>query len=226
MKKLTFVIFLFILLGEQIMGAVKITTVFDNTSLNPNCTPEWGFAAVLELPDETILFDTGNDGHILFDNLTALGFGETTFSKVVISHMHWDHTDALGRYLAQWPNAQVAAPGPLSSVSGARVVGEGDSIECGPLRLEVLRTSGHTPDSVSYYCAAAGVCFTGDALFAGSVGGTGSDAAYKEQLDHLRRKILTLPDETEIHPGHGPMSTVAIEKRANPFFRPGFGRTG
>ncbi|MBN1482095.1 MBL fold metallo-hydrolase [candidate division KSB1 bacterium] len=98
------------------MGAVKITTVFDNTSLNPNCTPEWGFAAVLELPKETILFDTGNDGQILLDNLTALGFGETTFSTVVISHMHWDHTGGLTRVIQANPEAVVYLPGTAQEV--------------------------------------------------------------------------------------------------------------
>lgn len=92
------------------MGAVKITTVFDNTALEPSCSPEWGFAAVIELPNETILFDTGNDGQILFHNLSVLGFGETTFSKIVISHMHWDHTGGLSKVIQANPEAVVYLP--------------------------------------------------------------------------------------------------------------------
>ena len=92
------------------MQSVRITTVFDNTSLNSNCTPEWGFAAVIELPHETILFDTGNDGQILQDNLKALGFAQTKFSKIIISHMHWDHTGGLSRMLQLNTDAHIFLP--------------------------------------------------------------------------------------------------------------------
>jgi 7,8-dihydropterin-6-yl-methyl-4-(beta-D-ribofuranosyl)aminobenzene 5'-phosphate synthase len=92
------------------MQSVKITTVFDNTALDSNCTPEWGFGAVIELPNETILFDTGNDGQILRNNLIALGFSQTSFSKIIISHMHWDHTGGLQQMIQLHPKAQVFLP--------------------------------------------------------------------------------------------------------------------
>lgn len=104
-----FVFFLSLLYGKDVMN-VKITTVFDNTSLNPNCTPEWGYACVIETPEETVLFDTGNDGDILESNLKTLGFEKTNFAKIIISHMHWDHVGGLKRMLDLHPDAKVYLP--------------------------------------------------------------------------------------------------------------------
>lgn len=148
-----------------------------------------------------------------------------TVGWILITHLHWDHIDGLERFLEVWPGARVIAPAPLAAAPGARTVDEGEVIEAGPFRFEVMRTSGHTPESVSFHCREAKLCFVGDALFAGAVGGTLSEELHAEQLDHIRRKILTLPDDTELLPGHGPATTVAIERKANPFLQRGFGKT-
>ena len=97
-----------------------------------------------------------------------------------------------------------------------RHVVHGDTVRVGNLVGEVLATPGHTPDSISL--AFPGIVFTGDALFAGSVGGTSSPGCAKQQIDAIRRHILSLPDDYEVHPGHGPASTIGIERRGNPFF--------
>ena len=177
------------------------------------------------LADETshhgVLIDAGGFDQRLVDVVIGR---KLQLGHVLITHLHWDHTTKLPQYLGHWPKARVVAPAPLSAAPGARVVKGGDTIEAGPLRFHVLRTSGHTPESVSYYCPSAGVCFVGDALFAGAVGGTTSDAEHDEQIGNLRDHVLSLPDETELLPGHGPITTVRIEKTANPFLRPGFGR--
>ena len=86
----------------------------------------------------------------------------------------------------------------------------------GKLTGRVLATPGHTPEGVSL--AFPGHVFTGDALFAGSVGGTASQANYDQQIAAIRTQVFSLPPETEVHPGHGPSSTVAVERRYNPFF--------
>ncbi|MCX7013384.1 MAG: MBL fold metallo-hydrolase, partial [Candidatus Sumerlaeota bacterium] len=71
---------------------------------------------------------------------------------------------------------------------------------------------------ISYVVADEGIVFTGDALFAGSIGGTSSDKRKAEQIAHIRAKIFALPDETLVCSGHGPASTVGTEKACNPFF--------
>jgi glyoxylase-like metal-dependent hydrolase (beta-lactamase superfamily II) len=142
---------------------------------------------------------------------------------ILITHLHADHVHAVGDYAGRW-KAEVIAPAPLAAVPDARIVADGQTVYAAGFEFRVLRTSGHTPESVSYYCEREGICFVGDAIFAGAVGGTSTDELHAEQLGWLRRHILSLPPETELHSGHGPATTVAIEKAANPFLQPGFTR--
>lgn len=148
-----------------------------------------------------------------------------TMTHILLTHLHWDHTDALGDYLRYWPDALVVTPEPIPGIRHKTVVHPGDVLAVGPFSFQVLDTSGHTPESISYYCPQKQICFVGDALFAGAVGGTSTDSLFDRQIDNIQRHIMTLPGQTEILPGHGPMTTVLIEKTANPFLQPGFTRT-
>ncbi|MBI3735871.1 MBL fold metallo-hydrolase [Candidatus Sumerlaeota bacterium] len=143
---------------------------------------------------------------------------------ILITHLHPDHIGGIAEYLRAW-SCDVFAPAPIPAVPTARIVGEGDIIRCAGFEFHAYKTSGHTPESVSYYCERERFCLVWDAIFAGAVGGTSSDALHAEEIGHLRRVILELPPETELLSGHGPVTTVAIEKKANPFLKPGFGRT-
>jgi len=136
-------------------------------------------------------------------------------AKVFITHDHYDHTNGLVEVRDKYRPEIYAGRALCAGVKAIRV-DHGDTISIGQLTGTVLDTSGHTPEARSLYVP--GMVFTGDALFAGSVGGTASQAAAEQQLDLIRRHIFTLPPETEIHTGHGPSSTVAIESRYNPFF--------
>ena len=92
----------------------------------------------------------------------------------------------------------------------------GESVAVGPHRFEVRHTPGHSPGSVSL--VGSGMVFSGDALFAGSIGRTdlpGGD--YETLIASIRRELLTLPDDTLVLSGHGPPTTVAAEREANPF---------
>lgn len=144
---------------------------------------------------------------------------------ILITHHHHDHIEAVADY-ARVFGAHVVSPAPHRLAPAARIVAEGDVFDVAGFRVEVFKTSGHTPEGITYYLPEAGICFVGDAIFAGAVGGTSEDRLHEEQLGHLRRTVLRLPPETELHSGHGPMTTVAIESRGNPFLKPGFGRTG
>lgn len=146
-------------------------------------------------------------------------------THILLTHLHWDHTDALGDYLRYWPDALIITPEPIPGIRHRTVVRPSDAFSVGPFGFRVLDTSGHTPESVSYYCREHGICFVGDALFAGAVGGTASDQLFQQQLGNIQRNLISLPDETEILSGHGPLTTIAIEKRANPFLQPGFTRS-
>ncbi|MDO4756159.1 MAG: MBL fold metallo-hydrolase, partial [Parabacteroides sp.] len=95
---------------------------------------------------------------------------------------------------------------------------DNDTVTFGKSELQVLTVPGHSPGSVAFYNQEAGFAIVGDALFAGSIGRTdlwGGDT--QELLTAIRNKLLTLPDDTVIYPGHGPKTTVLHEKSENPY---------
>ncbi|MBS7640458.1 MAG: MBL fold metallo-hydrolase [Candidatus Bathyarchaeia archaeon] len=95
---------------------------------------------------------------------------------------------------------------------------DGDEIKVGELRVKVLHTPGHTPGSISLYIEEERVVFTGDTLFAGSIGRTDfPGSSYEKIMLSIRERLLSLPDDTRVYPGHGPWTTIGIERRENPF---------
>jgi hydroxyacylglutathione hydrolase len=97
-------------------------------------------------------------------------------------------------------------------------LGDGDVVEAGGVQLRVIHTPGHTPGSVSFYSADGGFLLSGDTLFQGSIGRTdmpGGD--YDQEMQSIIGKLLVLPDETVVLPGHMQQTTIAREKQTNPF---------
>ena len=111
-------------------------------------------------------------------------------------------------------------PGPPPDITGDLTPGE--TIRAGDIALEVRHTPGHSPGSVTFVDHVGRRAFTGDALFAGSIGRTdlpGGDM--RTLLASIRSQILTLPDDFAVLPGHGEASTVGDERRGNPFLARG-----
>ncbi|HEX4201406.1 MAG TPA: MBL fold metallo-hydrolase, partial [Chthoniobacterales bacterium] len=135
--------------------------------------------------------------------------------SIFITHTHEDHVAALEEIAAE-TSAKVFGPA-LEPVSGATTVQERDRFEIGRLGIEVRLTNGHSPGGVSYVITglAAPVAVVGDSLFAGSMGGAPN--AYGLALKNNREKLMTLPAETIVCPGHGPMTTIGEERQHNPF---------
>jgi hydroxyacylglutathione hydrolase len=155
--------------------------------------------------------------------LRVLRDGDYGLEYILITHKHADHCDATADVASAFPAAKIVmheldahAIGPLAS--RALPVKDGDDLPFGDdVRIRVLHTPGHTDGSSSY--AFRSIVFTGDTLFAASVGGAYGDAStYEDILNSVRSKIFTLPDDTVVMPGHGPPTTVALEKAHNPFF--------
>lgn len=95
---------------------------------------------------------------------------------------------------------------------------DGDEIRVGDSSLKVLAVPGHSPGSIALYCPDSRFVITGDALFAGGIGRTdlpGGD--YKTLIDSISSRLMTLPDDTVVYPGHGMPTTIGAEKRQNPF---------
>lgn len=106
----------------------------------------------------------------------------------------------------------------LRSPEPDRLLQEGDTIQLDRLQFRVLHTPGHTPGHISLVCQTH--AFVGDVIFQGSIGRTDIPGASSRQLiESIQRKIFTLPDDTILHPGHGPDTRVGAEKQHNPFVR-------
>lgn len=98
------------------------------------------------------------------------------------------------------------------------LLNEGDVLEVGSIRLEVLFTPGHSPASICFYNRAEGYVIGGDVLFLDSIGRTDLPGGDMDTLlNSIRNKIFPLPDDTIVYPGHGPSTTVGREKKHNPF---------
>jgi hydroxyacylglutathione hydrolase len=155
--------------------------------------------------------------------LRAIDEGPYALRYILITHKHADHCDATADIARAFPKAQiimhksdVSAIGALAS--SALPIRDGDELPFGEnAAIRMLHTPGHTDGSSCFMFRST--LFTGDTLFAGSVGGAfGTLSTYRDILDSVRTKIFTLDDATVLMPGHGPPSTVAEEKAHNPFF--------
>lgn len=142
-----------------------------------------------------------------------------SLSTVLITHGHSDHTGGLNYVLRRFPRIiiivdhQERVHGP-----SVRHPEDGEEFSVGNLNLKAISTPGHTSGSTCYLVNGS-VCFVGDTLFAGSVGGTHQNSeSFRTELASISSKILSLPDDTILLPGHGPATTVGEEKEHNPFF--------
>ncbi|HEY1656110.1 MAG TPA: MBL fold metallo-hydrolase [Candidatus Tumulicola sp.] len=156
--------------------------------------------------------------------LRVLSDGRYELDYVLITHKHADHCDAAAAVAQRYPQAQivmhpldVAALGPALA-KRTRPLVDGEDLPFGKEgRIQALHTPGHTDGSACFLFDAN--LFTGDTLFAGSVGGAfGDRSTYGDILASIRGKIFTLPEATAIMPGHGPPTTVGLELQHNPFF--------
>lgn len=103
-------------------------------------------------------------------------------------------------------------PEPSNYLSG------GERVEFAGYSFEVLFTPGHAPGHLCFYCERANLLLAGDSLFAGSIGRTDLPGGNHQQLlDSIRTQLLVLPDDTRVLPGHGPDTTVGMERLSNPF---------
>ena len=106
----------------------------------------------------------------------------------------------------------------VSSLSIAHELNDGDRLKLGHEELEVISVPGHSPGSIAIYCAASRFVIVGDALFKGSIGRTDLPGGnYAQLIKSITTRLLSLPDDTTVFPGHGPATTILDERRFNPF---------
>ena len=160
-------------------------------------------------------FDSGADATPMLDFARQR---ELKLSGIFITHTHGDHVADLDTLLAQGDDPVPLHCNRQEPWNGAELFIEGDSFAIGELSVETRTTWGHAKGGTTFVIRglARPVAVVGDALFAGSMGG--GVVSYSDALRTNREHIFSLPDETVICPGHGPLTTVGEEKRHNPFY--------
>jgi hydroxyacylglutathione hydrolase len=158
-------------------------------------------------------FDTGAD---CSEMLQFVKKKNLAVKLILLTHAHPDHVADLPR-LHKETGAPVFISGRELAPS-ANAIEEGKHFQLGKIDIESRLTWGHSPGGMTYIARGLvrPLAIVGDSLFAGSMGG--GSVSYKDALQNNLEKILTLPDDTMICPGHGPMTTVGEEKQHNPFF--------
>ena len=159
------------------------------------------------------VIDTGGNPDAVIKKAIELGLKP---EKILLTHAHFDHAGGLQKLdkafaCPVWIDKKEPKP---SGSRNYKYIADGEILKLGKIDIEILFTPGHTPGGVSY--KVGDTVFSGDSIFAGSMGRANS--SWPRLFDSITQKLLTLPDETRLFPGHGPATTVREEKMHNPFF--------
>lgn len=157
---------------------------------------------------------------------------------VIITHAHFDHIFGVAEVLRHWNipvymdareelsfeyNRQMVSRVGLDVPENFpyTAVNEGDVIEAAGFRLEVISTPGHAPGSLCFLDREKKLMFTGDTLFAGTIGRTDlKNSDYDQEILSIMEKLIILDPDIRFYPGHGPSSTIGRERTSNPFLEP------
>jgi len=181
-----------------------------------------------------IIIDPGADASAIVNAVREAGL---SIELIVATHNHVDHVGALRQvkeatgapYAVHEADAESLMPDVFGRMLGVmmsrslkappkpdRLLQDGDVIEVGDLKFSVLHTPGHTPGGISL--RGDGLVFSGDTLFNFGIGRTDlSGGDYATLMNSIVTKLMGLPDETVVYPGHGPKTTIGAERRMNPF---------
>ena len=188
---------------------------------------------------EAMVIDPGDD---IDDVLALVRKHNLTVKQIVITHAHIDHVGGAQKLraatgapivlnqndyeLLKMLDMQAAWLGMLSpgKVEIDHSVSDAETLNTGSLTANVLHTPGHTEGSICLYFPAENKLIAGDTLFAGSIGRTDlPGGSFKKIINSLHERVLALPDETVVVPGHGPLTTIGEERESNPFLTKKYG---
>ena len=186
---------------------------------------------------ETVVIDPGGVSEELLEQLDKIGAERIKY--ILLTHMHFDHILGLEDVARTWgidvwvhplDREQMVHSGQWCAQLGLTFkpftgqmhdLSDGQTLSFGESSFEVLATPGHTQGGVCFYSSEAAVLFSGDTLFAGSIGRTDHPGGDYDQLIHsILNKILPLDGDVTVLPGHGPATSVGYERATNPFLQP------
>ncbi len=201
---------------------IKVLTV---GHLEENCV-----IVIDEESKEAVVVDPGAEGDRIIKNLENL-----TLRYIIATHGHLDHVGQVGYLKKVYDVPFVMNEKDLFLINNdifpgfAQMIGaypcpepdikikEGDVIEFGRFSMKVIETPGHTPGSVCFYDEKNQFVITGDTLFRGSIGRTDLPGGNTLQMEQSLKKLMELPDDTDVIPGHGDTTKIGIEKKSNPY---------
>jgi len=179
---------------------------------------------------EGVIIDPADEAKVILRSVEELGLN---IRSIILTHGHPDHIAAL-KEVKEATGAEIAVhtgdaeyykQGALALAFGFscptppppdKLLNDGDSIDIGDLHFKVIHTPGHTPGGICLF--GHGVLFSDDTLFNYGIGRydlPGGD--YAQLMNSLQARLMVLPDETIVYPGHGPRTTIGAERRSNPF---------
>lgn len=186
-----------------------------------------------EATGSAVIIDAPDEAKTIFNFVNANGYKVT---NIIMTHCHFDHILAL-KELKELTGANICTHTngkdflvsgeknlcsyqgiPWSPLTADKYLEDGDSIFVGETELKVLHTPGHTSDSI---CLLGNkILISGDTLFCGSVGRTDFPTGDMNlEISSIKEKLLTLPDDTRVYPGHGGITTIGAERKGNPYLR-------
>ena len=183
---------------------------------------------------ETVLFDPAYAGERIIKYLEDNGL---TLKAVFLTHGHFDHITAVSSVVealkvpvyASRTEERLLSDGELNESLGSygysvtvkpdHYLDDGSEVDVAGMKIRMIETPGHTEGSCCYYLEEQKALISGDTLFAGSVGRTDlPTGSMRKLIDSIESKLMTLPDDVDVYPGHGEFTTIGYERKWNPFF--------
>ena len=209
-----------------------IVKTFDNNDMGQNIYLYYDHKS-----REGVLIDSGCSESDKNAIAAFIAKNNITVKGILLTHGHYDHIIAVDemrlltstvvcshekeKEILENPNLNLSVNmGMNLSVTPENFFADGDVFQVGDTTLKVLHTPGHTPGGVCYFDEKNGILFSGDTLFEESIGRSDFPSGdHQTLLESIMEKLITLPDNTKVYPGHGPSTTICYEKHNNPFLR-------